>query len=28
VDWHQGDGYLNDGELGGAKSIITFPNPF
>jgi two-component system OmpR family sensor kinase len=28
VDWHQGDCYVTDGELGGAKFIITLPNPF
>ena len=28
VDWHQGDCYVTDGDLGGAKFIITLPNPF
>jgi len=28
VDWHQGDCYVTDGELGGAKFIISLPNPF
>lgn len=28
VDWHQGDCYVTDGELGGAKFIITLPTPF
>jgi two-component system OmpR family sensor kinase len=28
VDWHQGDCYVTDGELGGAKFVITLPNPF
>lgn len=28
VDWHQGDCYVTDGKLGGAKFIITLPNPF
>ena len=28
VDWHQGDCYVTDAELGGAKFVITLPNPF
>jgi two-component system OmpR family sensor kinase len=28
VDWHQGDCYVTNSELGGAKFIITLPNPF
>jgi two-component system OmpR family sensor kinase len=28
VDWHQGDCCVTDGDLGGAKFIITLPNPF
>jgi len=28
VDWHQGDCYVTDSELGGAKFIITLSNPF
>jgi len=28
VDWHQGDCYVTDGKLGGAKFVITLPNPF
>jgi two-component system OmpR family sensor kinase len=28
VDWHQGDCYVTDGELGGAKFIISLPNHF
>jgi two-component system OmpR family sensor kinase len=28
VDWHQGNCYVTDGELGGAKFVITLPNPF
>jgi two-component system OmpR family sensor kinase len=28
VDWHQGDCYVTDGELGGAKFVINLPNPF
>jgi two-component system OmpR family sensor kinase len=28
VDWHQGDCYVTDGDLGGAKFIICLPNPF
>jgi two-component system OmpR family sensor kinase len=28
VDWHQGDCYVTDGELGGAKFVITLPNHF
>jgi len=28
VDWHQGECYVTDGELGGAKFIISLPNPF
>jgi two-component system OmpR family sensor kinase len=28
VDWHQGDYFVTDGELGGAKFIITLPNSF
>ncbi|MBL4631708.1 MAG: histidine kinase [Paraglaciecola sp.] len=28
VDWHQGDCYVTDGKLGGAKFIIILPNPF
>jgi two-component system OmpR family sensor kinase len=28
VDWHQGECYVTDGELGGAKFIINLPNPF
>lgn len=26
VDWHQGECYLTDGELGGAKFVISLPN--
>lgn len=28
VDWHQGHCYVTDGELGGAKFIISLPNHF
>lgn len=28
IDWHQGDCYVTDGELGGAKFVITLPNHF
>jgi two-component system OmpR family sensor kinase len=28
VDWHQGDCYVTDGELGGAKFVINLPNHF
>ncbi len=28
VDWHQGDCYVTDGTLGGAKFVITLPNSF
>jgi len=28
VDWHQGDCYVTEGKLGGAKFIITLPNHF
>jgi two-component system OmpR family sensor kinase len=28
VDWHQGECYVTEGELGGAKFIISLPNPF
>ncbi|MBU3004683.1 ATP-binding protein [Paraglaciecola arctica] len=28
VDWHQGDCYVTDSELGGAKFVISLPNPF
>jgi two-component system OmpR family sensor kinase len=28
VDWHQGECYVTDGELGGAKFIISLPNHF
>jgi two-component system OmpR family sensor kinase len=28
VDWHQGDCYVTDSELGGAKFIINLPNHF
>jgi two-component system OmpR family sensor kinase len=28
VDWHQGDCYVTDGQLGGAKFVITLPNHF
>lgn len=28
VDWHQGECYVTDSELGGAKFVITLPSPF
>jgi two-component system OmpR family sensor kinase len=28
IDWHQGHCYVTDGELGGAKFVITLPNHF
>ena len=27
-DWHQGDCYVTDGKLGGAKFIMSLPSPF
>lgn len=28
VDWHQGNCYVTDSDLGGAKFVISLPNPF
>jgi len=28
VDWHQGDCYVTDGKLGGAKFVMSLPSPF
>jgi two-component system OmpR family sensor kinase len=28
VDWHQGHCYVTNGELGGAKFVISLPNHF
>ena len=28
VDWHQGECYVTDSKLGGAKFVVSLPNPF
>ena len=28
IDWHQGECCVSDGDLGGARFVITLPNPF